>query len=228
MKRNKPFEFKTPWLILCEGSSDKIFFDGLIAAKGLSSKFYVQFPDREGSSKGGVSKYENWLRTAYVASSSFKSNVEAVIVVADKDDDADASFREVQRQLQATEGFPIPSSERTLARKENYPAVAILMIPIEELGNLETLCLRSANDKWHLSIASEKFLAASPAANWSISKQSKAKLNAIIAVTCEANPDASLAQHWREHINYHVPRDHECFKAIARFLEEFKNLLQGS
>jgi hypothetical protein len=93
MRRAAPTEYARPWLILCEGESDKRFLQGLIDVRGLPQEFQVEHPGIEGDS-GGRSKFGAFLR-GISTSESFIENVRAVLVVSDNDDVPADSFREV-------------------------------------------------------------------------------------------------------------------------------------
>ena len=112
-----------------------------------------------------------------------------------------------------------------MAKKSDYPHVAILMIPLgQKPGNLETLCLEAAYDKWRLQVAVETYTSATPAARWNLGKQSKMKLQAILAATCMDRPEAGFVGHWRARNEYHIPLDHTCFEPIVEFLQSFPAL----
>ncbi|MEI6135609.1 MAG: DUF3226 domain-containing protein [Desulfomonile sp.] len=225
MRRHKPYIFEKSWVLLCEGESDKRFFDRLIQARNIDPLFYVQFPDQGERVTGGRNKFGRWLEINRSVSESFRANVKAILIVSDKDDDEAISFNAVKREIEKAPGFPVPPLERTVATSDGFPAMVILMIPMEGLGNLETLCLDAAHDKWNLRDELNNLVDASPAAEWGLSKQCKMKLQTILAATCKARPDTSFAQHWCQNAKYRVPLDHRCFDSIADFLRNFDTLV---
>ncbi|MCX7366782.1 MAG: hypothetical protein NTV97_33900 [Alphaproteobacteria bacterium] len=215
-----------PWLILCEGEGDKRFLDRLLAHWNLTSSFQVKFPTRGGDASGGRSKFGRWLDLAY-QSEDFTQHVKAVLVMSDNDLVPAVSLAEVVAGLKAA-NFPAPTKERTIAKKDNYPDVCILMIPNGTIGGLETLCIQAAYGKWPISAAVDAFVAATPAKDWTATKQSKMKLQAILAATCASRPEAGFAGHWREKEQYHLPIDSNAFLDIAEFLGSFGKLLEKS
>lgn len=216
-----------PWLVLCEGETDKRFLDRLIALRGIPDEFQIKFPSRSGDNRGGRSKFGPWLSVAY-ENSDFEKHVRAVLIVSDNDTDPAASLDEVKESLKNSDGFPIPGAAREVARKEKYPAVVILMIPHDIQGGLETLCVTAAYTKWpQLQQPVETFAASTPAANWTPGKQSKMKLQSIIATSCAPRPDAGFSGHWWEKDEYHVPLDHAQFDDIANFLSNFRALIEA-
>jgi len=144
--------------------------------------------------------------------------------VSDKDDDPQDSFNQVQNELRKA-GFPIPVTEQTVARKNEYPEIVVLMLPIRGKGNLETLCVEAMLHKWPLKDALNAFVTATPATEWGISKQSKMRMQSILASTCKDQPDVSFARHWELKPEYRLPLDHHCFEELVRFLRNFPNLL---
>lgn len=226
MTRNPTEDFDRPWLLLCEGLADKKFFHQLISYHSVClGQFNIYFPDRHGKTGGGKGKFGWYLSLASV-SEGFIDNVRTVLIVADNDDDMTVSFTEIQSSLRQA-SFPAPDSERTVARKKNYPDVVVLMMPSGESGNLETLCLSAAYNKWGLQTALDKYIEATPACKWPISKQSKTRLHAILAATCETKPDTSFAHLWQEQEEFHIPLDDPCFTDLVEFLKNFDDLLSG-
>lgn len=219
-------EFERPWLLLCEGLADKMFFHQLITYHEIClGKFSIHFPGRPGDQTGGRAKFGRWLETAYDTSESFRENVESVLIVGDNDDDMNASFNEVQAGLRAA-SFPVPVSERRVAEKGGYPNVVALMLPSAEPGNLETLCVRAAYNKWPLESALDAYVDATPAHGWQLGKKSKTRLHAILAATCETKPDTSFAYLWQEREEFHIPLDDDCFSDLVEFLKNFETMIR--
>lgn len=215
--------FDRPWLLLCEGLSDKQFFHQLIRFHNICvGQFNIYFPG-----SGGKEKLARWVSTTRSTRPEFRENVEAVLIVADSDDDADVSFRGIQDGLRDA-SFPIPDDERTVARKPDYPAVVVLMLPLGEPGNLETLCVRAAYSKWGIRPALEKYVDATPASNWSLGKQSKMRLHAMLAATCASKPETSFAHLWQEQEEFHLPLGDPCFTDLVEFLKNFGSLLDAA
>jgi len=226
MRRYAPYVFDKPWVLLCEGESDKRFFDRLIQERDLDSRFYVQFPDRGERGTGGRTNFGWWLDTNRTVSETFNRNVKAILVVSDKDDDEAKSFDLVQKQIQHATGFPVPLAERTAAKKSGFPTIVILMIPMDGIGNLETICLKATATKWDsLMDPLNTFVAATPANTWGLSKQSKMRLQTTLAATCKGCPDTSFANHWFQNAKYRIPLNDKCFDSIANFLANFATLV---
>ncbi len=225
MRRYPPYVFAKPWVLLCEGEADKRFFDRLIRERNVGNDFYVQFPDRGERGTGGWTKFGWWLKTNHEVSETFR-NVEAVLIVSDKDDDADVSFERIQKQIRSAPGFPVPAVDRGVAKAANFPTIVVLMVPMEGLGNLETLCLQAAEKKWKdLKVPLDTFVEQTPAHEWPPSKQSKMRLQTTLAATCKGCPDTSFANHWFQNAKYRIPVDDECFNPLVEFLDNFGTLI---
>jgi hypothetical protein len=225
MRRLAEQEFDRQWLILCEGEADKRFLDRFIAARNIGADFHVQFPDRHNSNAAGRSLFGRYLKTVHEASETFLKNVTAVLVVSDNDDDPATSFAEVQTELGNAGGYAVPALEQTVGKAAGFPHVVILMIPPGKPGNLETLCLAAAYDKWDIKAALDALVAAAPASDWGPSKQSKMRLQTMLASTCRHKPDTSFANVWLEAEEFHLPLEHASFDGLETFLRGFGALV---
>lgn len=218
-----------PWIILTEGESDKRFFDQIVRVRHIPNEFQVRFPDRAGErAGGGRSKFGPWLDVARETEPFIKGTIRGVLIVSDNDDVPQASFEEVQASLRSVERIPIPDAERVVARIEGFPPLVILMLPTGIPGTLETLCLQAAYHKWPIKDHLDKFTEQTNAHGWSVSMQSKMRLQTVIASTCEDRPDAGFSGHWRELEEFHVPLDHETFNELEAFLRGFGALIDGA
>jgi len=111
----------------------------------MSSKFDSQIARAKGQG-AGTNLEVACASTAW--NGTFRRNVRGILVVSDNDAVPADSFRRRSKSLAASNGFPVPSAERTVARAENFPPLVVLMIPAGQPGSLETLCLLAAFTKW--------------------------------------------------------------------------------
>jgi hypothetical protein len=155
----------------------------------------------------------------------FITNVKAVLVISDNDSDPNESFKQVREQLAKAKGFPIPQAEQTPARAAGKPIVVVLMIPIGTEGNLESLCLHSAYEKWKLKPQLDEFVARTPANDWSVGKQAKMRIQTILASTNKKRPDSGFAGHFSSSEEFRIPLDHDCFKPLLEFFKNFGDLI---
>jgi hypothetical protein len=214
-------EFARPWLILCEGNGDVTFLDKLLLANGLNGDFQVISPNK------GNGAFGAFLRTAHDAAATFRETVQHVILMVDNDDDPSKSFAEIQEQLRTAGGFPVPGAQRELAKGKGYPSIVVLMIPLDRPGNLETLCVEAAEQKWALTTKVAGFMQQTPAKDWGPSKQAKMQLQTIFASTCKYRPDCTLSSHWK-HVpdEFHLPITDKAFNEIVDFLRNFGDFVK--
>ncbi|MGY3366231.1 hypothetical protein ACVWZL_003356 [Bradyrhizobium sp. GM2.4] len=210
-------EFDKPFVLLCEGVGDQRFYLKLFEGRNIGADFSIRVA-------GGVSNFGSDLANIAV-SESFLANVKAVLVVADNDSEPSESFEAVQAEIKKAPDFGVPAAEQTVAKSKNgLPPVVVLMLPIGAPGNLECLCLEAAHAKFGLKAELDAFVAATPAMGWSIGKQSKMRMQAILAASNRKQPDAGFAGHWSTPEKYHIPVDHSCFDDLANFLSNFSAL----
>lgn len=215
--RPDPQIFETPNYILCEGISDKCFLQWIIRERNLP-KCDIWFPMVGDDDAGGHSKFGSYL-TVSIGIESFIQNTMRVVVLADNDIDAPQRFEET-RQMLTDVGFNAPTKPKEFVPTDNLPDVAIFMLPTEgEIGTLESYLLPSMHDKWGLEAAVDQLVAASPANGWPFNKQSKAKLQSILSVTCKTHPFTGLGHLWTQRKpEFHMDPAHSSFDELSEFL----------
>ncbi len=218
-------KFERPWLILCEGLGDKELIHRLIERDAaLHGTFQVQFPHQHNDNSGGRGKFGYWLRQQPDIAATFRQHVRGVLIISDVDGDRATSLHEIQTGL-SQNGLPTPSFEGEVVGNESFPAkITIELIPHEGCGSLDTLCAIALAEKWSLDGTVEAFLNASPAQNWTATKKGKAKLHALMAVTCATKPETSLAHLWQENESFHIPLNHTCFDHLREKLRTVASL----
>jgi len=214
--------FDLPWVLLCEGRGDQRFFGRLIEAHGIDDQFDIRVPIIEGEYRGGRTNFGRCLSSSAV-DETFIQNVKAVLVVSDNDNDE--AFGEVQAQLRAAGGFGVLDNPCEVAQAKGYADIVVLMLPMEQTGNLECLCLEPAYAKWGLKDQLDEFVGKCPAGKWKSGKQAKMRIQTILAATNDSQPDTGFAGHWDQPAKYRVPLDHECFVGLVAFLKEFPVLI---
>jgi hypothetical protein len=203
-------------VILCEGGGDKNFFQQLIGARGLPD-FYVTHPRQE-IDPGGRGGFTSRLRSLRLQPGF--EQVTGIIVVSDNDADPNGSFGVVRSLIHDAE-FKTPNHPaRFIAGR---PAVAVLMVPAEnENGQLETLCLQAIRDAWPIQFGcADTYAACAGIADWTVSKQEKAKVRALISHICRQDPNTSLSYLWHGNREEVIPLSHHCFNRLADFLDGF-------
>jgi hypothetical protein len=216
-----------PWLLLCEGEGDKRFFERLILFRKIPDEFQIYFSGRTPTEKtGGRSRFGTWLADRWQLDEGFRKNIKGVLIVSDNDQSQEKSFEEVKSALKDSMGFPIPDKPKDAARRDGFPPVVIFMLPDGESGSLETLCETAALHKWsHLKYPLDTYIGNTPVKDWDAGKQSKMRMQTIIASTCMARPETGFLGHWNENVEYHIPLDHEVFNSLESFLRDFMDFV---
>lgn len=217
-----------PWLVLCEGDSDKRFLHKLINVRGIPNEFQIRFPSRGENDGGGRSKFGPWLDAAIAVTG--WEHIKGVLLLSDKDEGAEAALDEIQRSLARGDGLPNPIAERTVAKASGFPPLTVLLVPhSNERGSLETLCLNAAYSKWpHVEEPLDTFANEMGVDEWLANKAAKMRLQTVIAATCVSRPDAGFKGHWDQAEQYHLPVDNAAFDDLADFLSGFRALVEGS
>jgi hypothetical protein len=205
---------------------DLRFYQRLFEARGIGDDFTVRVPIINGEYAGGRPQFGRYLSSISV-DQAFIDNVKAVLIVSDNDSDPVASFIEVQEQIRFAKTFPVPDAERTVARAKDSPAVVVLMLPMGDAGNLESICLTAAYSQWPIEDHLNEFVGHTPARDWMIGKQAKMKMQTILAANNNKQPDTGFAGSWNQAPEFRVPVHHACFDDIVRFLIDFPALLMA-
>ncbi len=206
--------YTKPKLIIGEGKSDMRFFQKLVMEHNLND-FQADWPKSERDPTGGWSKFGQYLRALHT-SPTFVSVVRRVVVASDHDDDE--SFGRICKQLKAAD-YSVPNAPKQFVSTRNKPDIAILLIPDDTTGCLETLCYQAACVKWPgLQNPLENYLARTPAGTWTANKKDKMKIQCVLASTCEHSPDVRLQDHWQQADEFHIPVNIPPFQGIVDFL----------
>lgn len=220
--------FGKPWLLICEGVSDKNFFKKLFAVRGIGDSFAIKVPSEENQNGGGGrNAIGEYLRALAATEPVLNGDIKAILIVSDNDEDRAISFNEVQTEIEKAKWLPIPEAERAVSRTKDGLALVVLMLPFGELGNLESLCLISAYAKWGLQAELDTFVAVTPASNWPSGKQAKMRIQTMLAAHNKKQPDAGFASSWNQKLEYQIPVDHACFDQLASFIHDFQVFLDA-
>jgi hypothetical protein len=214
--------------IICEGESDKKFFEKLFEVHHLEHFVVQPIP----AGRGGRTNFgyrlrgliQDLTRSPEVASS-------ALIVVGDNDSNAVTSFGIVTDQIRqgASEDgeyvYGIPTEPRQIVPSQGgLPDVCVLMLPWDaELGALETLCYVAATTCCPaVAGCVDTFVPCVGADGWEISNRSKLQMQCYLSARCEQHPNTQLTQAWSStRPQPLVPLDHPCFTQIVTFLRDF-------
>lgn len=206
-----------PYLVLGEGDRDKLFIEGLCVNRGITG-LTVDFVK-------GNQKFGGHL-TGLTASPAFKS-CQAILIVSDIDESAADSFQIIRRQLIAEGLFPAPNSPLSMAQKQGYPHVAVLMIPHpapanDARGALETLITPAIESLFPAQAACvSTMLNCTGVQSWKKkSSQDKARVRCLTSAVCEDNPMIGLHLCFDSNKNL-IDLGHACFNEVALVFQHF-------
>jgi hypothetical protein len=214
--------YSKPWLIICEGPSDKAVLAQLVRIAGVDDKFHIAHPVTENGEYPGRGGFRGLLM-GVKAASTYK-NIQSILIISDSDAYPDNSLKEIKAHLKDS-GFPVPDGSGKPAKATGAPTVCILLIPIGKPGRLESLCIEAAYGKWTIKAPLDAFVGATPSNTWPERKQDKMRMQCIFAATCERNPQTNLKHCWSEDAQYHIPLDGPEFAAIVDFLKNYQTSL---
>ncbi len=217
-------------LLICEGSSDQAFFKHLIRKRNLPL-FDVFKPGDLALPGGGPGKdgFRVFLEGISVPLAS--ANVSVILLAGDNDLDHVASFENIQRQLrEAVGGYGVPAAPLQLAKSAAIPPlppVIVMMLPwMGENGALETILLDSiyANQAG-IRACIDEYCRCTHADTLDQVKQSKMRIQALLAAICRSNPAAPLQGAWNQREENLIALDHHSFDRIADFIRNIDALL---
>ncbi|MEW6245090.1 MAG: DUF3226 domain-containing protein [Nitrospirota bacterium] len=209
-----------PCLIVGEGEDDEAFFRHLVEQRNLNG-FQVAFPGKPESDTGGKKGFGQLLVALRVLEGFEK--ISGIVIVTDSDDDAGSAFAKLREQIESAETYPVPDRPFTIATRGGSPDIAVVLLPeADQPGNLETLCLGAALDKWFsLRPCVEDFVRCTNAESWPKSKLSKLQMRCFLSAACKSDPYTPLKWAWSRPETL-IPLDHSAFDRITSFLNSFR------
>jgi hypothetical protein len=204
------------YLVLGEGDRDKCFIEGLCQNRGIAGLTvdFVKGNDKFGGHLVGLT-----------AAQSFRS-CQAILLVSDIDESATDSFNYIKQQLMDV-GFPAPISPLSLAQKQGFPNLAVLMIPHpiptnDPRGALETLLIPAMEslNKTQAACVVTMLKCAGVTAWVKKSSQDKAQVRSLISAVYEDDPMHGLQYCFSPKKNL-IDLGHNCFNEVALVLQHF-------
>lgn len=211
-------ELTNPTLVLCEGKRDASFIVHLAENRNIEG-IQVGFPDPVVSDAYGVTGFREFLLRLR-AREGF-ANLEHIVILRDRDGEAEAAFQDVQQQIKDAGKYQIPAvlEEETVG---SGPGMTVRLIPdTATQGNLDVLLLAAVAIPNDLKgCLDSHFRCLESAVSLSLGKAAKMRLTTIIAACCHSNPSCSLAFVWSQAGNP-IPLTSTVFDALADFLRRF-------
>lgn len=221
-----------PRVIVCEGEGDKAFFSHLIQERRLP-EFDIFHPAEEEGVAGGVTGYKDFLVALSVPL--ILRGTSGVLIVADNDIDPNASFGFVQQQIRDAAAivetdsgvtYGVPVAPMQVANGQGLPPIVVMMFPwTGHPGNLETICLDAVYAaRPDLRECIDSYCVCSHTNGWDISKQSKMRLECLIATLCRSKPSTALRYAWSRPESI-IPLEQASFNQVADVLRGFDDLV---
>ena len=155
---------------------------------------------------GGKEKFREGLEAYSIAM--FEAGVEAIVLVADNDDDPPARLDEMADALREAEtafDLPVPGDPWKVEATAGQPSTAILMLPeAGRMGTAETLLygvLSDAYESDHQLVDGIWDQTTVGSQNLGLMKQEKARMSALLATTC-VKPPCHAHHMWQSNRKY--------------------------
>jgi hypothetical protein len=215
-------------LVLCEGPSDAAFFRAFLAARGMEAVDVRSPKGLEPRGANGNSGFGKALQTIRL-DRKFEA-LTHIVIVADKDLDANACFASVRTQVTfanasaatGAQHYPLPVAAQLPAG--DPLKVSICLLPLAAaVGGLEDelyLCARTVRPDHTAAV--EALAVACGVNNWPAQKQAKMKLRSLFSCTHVKLPEIALSQLWQNGMQaeYLVPLDHAALDPVEVVLRQ--------
>jgi hypothetical protein len=220
----QPDEFTETRIIIGEGYEDAIFASQIIRTPARLLPHFDVWANEDLGKIGGNSGFRK-----SAAAADIKRNfplVTDVVILADNDEDPQASFASVCSQIrnakqngQLKRNWAIPTAPAT--KQAGDPSVSVWMFPAPgQAGCLETLLWTAIqNQRGNTANVAcvEAALRCTGANQWPKSKQDKARVRAFLSLVCRDNPSATFNNLWRDFPDL-IPMNQAAFTPVADFL----------
>lgn len=222
------FSITKPFVILCEGPADQIFFERLLnkqKIKGFDVPPHTHFGN----------KYHGWSGLGFMLRSlagdpASYSKLSGVLIIADNA--TVTTFKDVCEKIAidgpfvAPDRFIPPSKPNEVVKQpDGHPCLCIMLVPIGTLGALESICADSITKRkpW-LATCVNEYLSCEKimALNWRPEKRDKARLQCLIAALNEDDPNKGLA-HLLHREPPLIPFTSQVFSPIVKEIRRFRN-----
>ena len=209
--------------VISEGQADDEFLKELIAVRGLHNLEVLRPGHEESYGKGGFQVRLQGLKLRGIEKN------KAILIVADNDDDPEAAFKDIQKQIRDAGEYGIPERPYQLSGRSEYPPVGVAMLPASgEQGSLDTLCWSAANLKYARQLKCVGAIADCLGADeqtWGKVKLAKFKVQCLLSSICKGDPYTPLKCAWwvepaKGRAGDIFPLDNPAFAQIAEFLHQ--------
>lgn len=215
--------FDETHVILCEGKTDRFFFQSFIRARGIAGIQVLEACD-------GITKLGDRLLAMDAANI---QDVNHVLIIVDNDAQPKENFEMARTQLNDFGKCGVPNERLVPRAKPGWPSITILTLPwtfyrgrmrgASRHGAIETLILGLMlrhPDFAPVLPCLRRYLNCSPARNWQTQKRSKMQVHSLLAATHRKNPSADPSDMWQRRPFRPMLMDAE-LDPLADFLADF-------
>jgi len=155
----------------------------------------------------------------------FSETTKAVLLVLDSCDDLKQTFEEARQFIREACDYNLPTKVMEVAPASlAAPAIAVVTMPPDEVGALETLCYRAlVRDHGDIARCIEQLCEHSDVKNWGAEPQAKARLQCGIAVLNKDDPNKTLRWIFEREMQL-IPIDDPAFDPVESLLLDFAKL----
>ncbi|MBS1718573.1 MAG: hypothetical protein JSS72_12660 [Armatimonadetes bacterium] len=177
-----------PNILLCEGKTDRHFFERFLEAHKLDEVFDVhemEYTNGKGKVTKGITALGGWLVSASADPKYRRKS--SILIIVDSDDDPEKALRTARSQS-------VEAGKKT--RGLTLPTQSLASVPRNRPGSLETLCIEALYEKWpDVKQPLEVYASATGVDEWtSLSQQDKMRVHAAIAAKCRGRSNCPLGE----------------------------------
>jgi hypothetical protein len=211
-------------LIVSEGPADDAFLRKLMAVRGITE---FGFRPRAKNEPDGNGAFKFRLSGLVTQRRNINEKHNAIIIVADNDNNPAQAFKDVCDQIKGAGEFGVPKLPREIAKSNDLPPVSVLMLPWDtEPGCLDSICLSAAlRQRPDIKSCLDNFAHCTGAKidDWGIAHFSKMQLRCLFSAVSKDDPNIPLGHAWTSKglaLNL-VPLEDAVFTPIAEYLRSF-------
>jgi hypothetical protein len=194
----EPHKITQPLILLCEGGADNEFFKRLVRSRKLSPFCFPFPPDKsEGPPLYGRDGFRNMLsvlNSYFNLDPELNKRTKGILIALDSANDHRESFSAAREQIIEATTFGVPQAAGEVASSNDRPPIAVITVPGNEPGSLESLCVKAMRDAFpdHAKCM-DAFFECCPSDydTWNSEGRDKARLRCLIASTYRPDPSRS-------------------------------------
>lgn len=237
-RRSYPFDLRNHRkLIVGEGESDRNFFAAFCAANEIQGFGYA-FTGMHAGERYEPSGFDCFVKflPALSALTDFDLLTDLVIV-CDRAEDPQAKITALRRQIRNANSeigrsvfFDEPVANQVATR--GMPRVHVLMLPHNQNGGLESVCIAVAKNHLNSLEANKGTIiegwvntfANDACVGWTTEKKDKLRLQSFLSAAWQKKPEITFSQLFDVTRGHLIPLNNEEFDSIKQFLKNIEAL----